>query len=103
VINDRRGQAGRSSMSALPRKRTNDGEPRTSALCQKPTYAVQQTVPLFNYLIGDCEHVGWDAEPKRPGGLQVDDEVIFRRQRDWQIGRFRTLEDAAGIDAYLAI
>src|SRR5262249_37670043 len=63
VINDRRGQAGRSSMSVLPRKRTNDGEPRTSALCQKPTYAVQQTVPLFNYLIGDCEHVGWDAEP----------------------------------------
>ena len=37
------------------------------------------------------------------GGLQVDDKIELRGLRHRQIGWFRTLEDAAGIDAHLAI
>ena len=68
-----------------------------NTICHKPTYAVQQTVPLFNYLIGDCEHVGWDAEPKRPGGLQVDDDLVPGRRLHRELGRLLALEDAVDV------
>ena len=37
------------------------------------------------------------------GGLEVDDQIVFRRLHDRQIGSFCAFEDAAGVDAYLAI
>src|SRR5262249_41448768 len=50
-----------------PRKRTNSGHLGMSALCQKRTYAVQQTEALFDQLVGAGEQrrrhaeTGWEG------------------------------------------
>ena len=36
-------------------------------------------------------------------GLQVDDELKLGRLYDWQVGRFFTIEDTAGVDARLVV
>src|SRR5215471_3227540 len=57
----------------------------------------------FNHLVGGNEQLVWRGEAEHPGGLVVNDQFEFRRLHDRQIGRLRALEDAAGIDADLAI
>src|SRR5262245_50857584 len=63
----------------------------------------QQTVPLFNHLIGNSEQRGWNAEPEHSGDLRVDDQFELRRLHDWQFSWLRTLEDAASESANLTI
>jgi hypothetical protein len=57
-------------MSASLRKRRNAALPRIDAMCHKPTYAVQQTTPLFDQLVGAGGQV-----PQRPRSLEVDDNA----------------------------
>ena len=58
---------------------------------------------LFDHLVGDgeqrCRH--FDAE--QSGGLQVDDKFELGRPDDRQVGRFLALENAAHVDADLAL
>src|SRR5262245_31764029 len=61
-----------------PRKRTLSDATAMSALCQKPTYAVQQKAPLFDHVVGAHQqhrrHV--KAERLRP---EADDALELRR------------------------
>src|SRR5262249_30696881 len=64
----------------------------------------QETIPrLLDHLVGAGEQVGWDGEAKRFCGLEVDHELELCRLHDWQVGRFRALENPTGVDASLAI
>ena len=47
--------------------------------------------------------VGGTVEAERLGGLEVDDQLELGRLHDRQVGRLLALENAAGIDAGLAI
>src|SRR5262249_38599920 len=58
---------------------------------------------LFNHLVGSIEQAKWYGETKRPGGLQVDDEIEFSWLQNWKIGRLFTFEDSSGVDACLPI
>src|ERR1035441_5754424 len=72
-----------------------------SALCQKQTHAMKQITSLFDHLVGDGEHARRYGEAERLSGRAVDDELEFGRLQHRQVGGFRALEDAAGIDADL--
>jgi hypothetical protein len=51
----------------------------------------------FDHLVGGADK-GWrQVEAKRPGGLQVDDEMKFGRCLHRQVGRLFALEDAIDI------
>ena len=38
---------------------------------------------LFDRLVGECEQAGWDGEPQRTGGLEIDCEGEILRLLDW--------------------
>jgi hypothetical protein len=44
-------------------------------ICHEPTYAVQQTVMLFDHLVGNGEERRRHREAKHPGGLEVDHQL----------------------------
>src|SRR5215467_6738735 len=50
---------------------------------------------------GEQHWRNFDAQPL--GGLQIDDQFEFRRQRDWQVGWLLALENPPGVDANLSI
>ena len=60
---------------------SNNGQsvavPRMSAMCQKQTHAPQQTVSLFDHLIGDGEQPLRHLDAERSRRLKVDDELEF--------------------------
>jgi hypothetical protein len=58
---------------------------------------------LFDYLVGTREQRRRHRETKCLRCLEVDDQFYFRSLLHRQLARLRTLEKAAGIDAYLAI
>ena len=47
--------------------------------------------------------VGGTSRPSSLGGLEVDDQLELGWLQDRQVGGLRALEDAAGVDADLAI
>src|SRR4029077_791670 len=53
----------------------------------------------FDHLVGAAEQRNRDRDAERLSGLEIEDQLDFRRLLDRQIGRFLALEDAAGIDA----
>ena len=59
-------------MSALPSKADMVTTIVMSALCQKRTYAVQQTVSLFDYVVSELSELHRHIQAERPGGLEVD-------------------------------
>jgi len=55
--------------------------------------------PLLNHLIGAADERWGKLESEALCGLQVDDELDFRDQLDWQIRGFFAIEDPSGINA----
>jgi hypothetical protein len=58
---------------------------------------------LFDHLVGNAEQRGWHGKAEHADGRGVDDQLKLRRLHDRQLGRLGTVEDAAGINARLAI
>src|SRR5262245_63027596 len=69
-----------------------------SALGQKQTFS-----PLLDHLIGKREQRGRYSEPKRSRGLLVDDEFKLARLHNREVRRLIPIENAADVDAHLAI
>src|SRR5262249_28440019 len=76
-----------------PRKRTNSRRLGMSALCQKRTYAPQQTTLLFDHLVGEDVELRRDRYPESVGGLTIDHQVEFGRLLDRQVARLCALEN----------
>jgi hypothetical protein len=62
------------------RKQTLLGAIGMSALCHKRTYAVQQIVRLFDYLVGELLELQWHFEPERLSGFHVDAQHELGRE-----------------------
>jgi hypothetical protein len=58
---------------------------------------------LLYHLIGEGERTAWHGDTERFGGPKVDDIIEFGGLQDWKVGRLLALENAAGVDADLAI
>src|ERR1044071_3859669 len=87
-------------MSALPAK----GD--LTRTRQEDRYDPTRTcneLPSFDHLGGLGQNRLRDSEAQRLRGLEVDDEIEFRRLLDWKIGRLLALQDAADVDARLTI
>src|SRR5262245_48483200 len=72
---------------------------RSVAMCHKRTYAVQQIVRLFDYLVGELLELQWHFEPERLSGFHVDAQHELGRELDRQFGRlcaFQNLVDEVG-------
>ena len=52
---------------------------------------------LFDHLVGDLLEMHRHVEAQRLGGLEIDDELIFRRRLHWHVGWFLALEDAVDV------
>src|SRR5437667_1696388 len=57
----------------------------------------------FDDLVGAGEDRWWDRQAERRGGLEIDDQLEFRRLLDRQIGWLGALEDLPRVNALLAI
>src|SRR5215471_2477883 len=85
-------------VSALPPKADMCGA--TSDVCfgQKADIA-----HLFDHLVGHVQQTKWHSEPKRFGGLEIDDQLEPGCLQDWQVSRLLAFEDSADIGADLRI
>jgi hypothetical protein len=75
----------------------------TAASCHEETHAPQQTASSVDHFVGEREQRVRDSNAERPGGVEVHDQFEFGRLHDRQVGRLLAFEDAANIDAGLAI
>src|SRR5262249_60192733 len=86
-----------------PRKRTCAVQEAMSALGQKRTYAPAQKGSLFDHLVSSREQGRGHREPKRPCGLEVDDQLEFCRLNDRKVGGLFTFKNPTNIGAPLTV
>jgi len=60
---------------------------------------LQQTARLFDHFIGKLQKMQRHLQTERFRGLEVNDELNLRDLLHWQVGGFRPLENAAGVNA----
>src|SRR5262249_48794515 len=65
--------------------------------------AIRTRASSFDHLVGAGEQWEWDSEAECLGGAQVDHQLELGRLQDRQLAGLCALEDAAGIDAGLAV
>jgi hypothetical protein len=63
-----------------------------SALCQNQTFCAAAETVVFDHLVGSGKQRLWNAETKRFGGLEIDDQLDLDGLLDRQISRFVTFE-----------
>src|SRR5262245_50789349 len=64
---------------------------------QLRTLAAQLTASLFDQVVGAAEQLHRDSETEGPGGLEVNDQLEFRRLLNRQVGRLSALENFSGV------
>ena len=79
-------------MSALGQKQTCAAHRPMSALCQKRTFGHS-----FDQLVGALLELRGYVEAERLRRLKIDDQLEFRRQLHWQLGRLCAFEDAINV------
>src|SRR3712207_7413928 len=52
---------------------------------------------LLDHLVGPGEQCLWHSEAKRLGGLEVDEQLVFRRHLHRQVGRLLAFKDTIDI------
>src|SRR5271169_2286490 len=86
------------TLSAMIQKRTNYCDAAIVRFVPIAADAPQQTVSLFDHLVGGGEQSRRHGEAERLGGLEVDEKFDLGGPLDWQVRRLLALEYAAGID-----
>src|SRR5215469_1527745 len=80
-----------------PEKRKWEVACALTAPSQQRTHALQQKSRLFDHLVGAKQERVRDCQPKRLGGLEVQDQLVFRRQLHREIARLLAAQDAIDI------
>jgi hypothetical protein len=60
-----------------------------------------KVAPLFDHLVGNGEHARRNSEAERLRRLEIDHQLEFGGLKDRKIGKFRTFENSAGVNAGL--
>src|SRR5215212_8901416 len=76
-----------------------DATPYLGRTCTGWTAPAYTWRTLLDHLIGEREQRRRHFKAERLGGLEVKDQLHFGDLLDWQVGRFLSLENAAGVDA----
>jgi hypothetical protein len=66
-------------------------------------HALQQSIPLFDHLVGGGEQRRRHIDAERLGSLDVDYQLVFGRRLRWQIGRLLASKDAIHVFGRAAV
>src|SRR5260370_41857960 len=80
-------------------KPTQSGSSTQSRLAPEPVIARCS----FDHLVGKVEDTRRDRQAKRLGGLEVDDQRVFRWLLNPEVGRTGALEDAVNVGCRLRV